>query len=171
MLQHVERIRHDLFDAFLSRIPAKPACTEKINMKRSESSKFADGNYFLCLLRSRRMRKDLPLAQVHGRLILGCPGYLLLQVLQGRVSMSCPRSPHQTLGLVQTLLTSLSNTHLFKPLSIFRHCHNCWLLLSRHSQCLRNSSKHDLLMSSNLHIPTCQRITQAYLRLHSILDV
>ena len=54
--------------------------------------------------------------------------------------------------------TSLSNTHLFSPLSSFRHCHNCWLLLSRHSQCFRNSSKHDLLMSSSLHMITHQQL-------------
>jgi len=46
--------------------------------------------------------------------------------------------------------TKLSNTHLFRGLSHFLHCHSCWLLLSRHSQCLRNSVKQCLLTSSSL---------------------
>lgn len=46
--------------------------------------------------------------------------------------------------------TKLSNTHLLRGLSNFLHCHSCWLLLSRHSQCLRNSAKQCLFTSSSL---------------------
>ena len=44
----------------------------------------------------------------------------------------------------------MSNTHLLRGLSNFLHCHSCWLLLSRHSQCLRNSAKQCLFTSSRL---------------------
>jgi hypothetical protein len=46
--------------------------------------------------------------------------------------------------------TKLSNTHLFSGLSHFRHCHICWLLFSRHSQCFRNSCRQCLLTSASL---------------------
>lgn len=47
-------------------------------------------------------------------------------------------------------LTKFSKTHLFNFHSAGRHCQSCWLLSSRHVQCLRNSSRHDLLMSAIL---------------------
>ena len=47
--------------------------------------------------------------------------------------------------------TKLSNTHLFSGLSHFRHCHICWLLFSRHSQCFRNSCRQCLLTSASLY--------------------
>lgn len=49
------------------------------------------------------------------------------------------------------MLTSLSSTHLLSSCSGRRQCHSCWLLLSRHFQCFRNSSRQFLLMSSKLH--------------------
>lgn len=39
---------------------------------------------------------------------------------------------------------------MLRGLSNFLHCHSCWLLLSRHSQCLRNSAKQCLFTSSSL---------------------
>lgn len=42
----------------------------------------------------------------------------------------------------------LSNMHLFSGRSTLRQFHSCWLLFSRHSQCLRNSVKQCLFMSS-----------------------
>ena len=50
-----------------------------------------------------------------------------------------------------SILTSLSSTHLLSSCSGLRQCHSCWLLLSRHFQCFRNSSRQFLLMSSKLH--------------------
>ncbi len=49
-----------------------------------------------------------------------------------------------------SILTSLSSTHLLSSCSGRRQCHSCWLLLSRHFQCFRNSSRQFLLMSSKL---------------------
>ena len=46
--------------------------------------------------------------------------------------------------------TSFSNTQALSVLSGRRQCQSCWLLFSRHSQCFRNSVKHDLLISLNL---------------------
>ena len=39
---------------------------------------------------------------------------------------------------------------MLRGLSNFLHCQSCWLLLSRHSQCLRNSAKQCLFTSSSL---------------------
>lgn len=47
-------------------------------------------------------------------------------------------------------LTRLSNMHLFSGRSTLRQFHSCWLLFSRHSQCLRNSVKQCLFISSIL---------------------
>ena len=58
------------------------------------------------------------------------------------------------IGLVPKSLTRLSNMHLFSGRSTLRQFHSCWLLFSRHSQCLRNSVKQCLFMSSILHAPT-----------------
>lgn len=47
-------------------------------------------------------------------------------------------------------LTSLSNTHALSNCSGLLQCQSCWLLLSKHCQCFRNSSRQFLLMSSSL---------------------
>ena len=50
--------------------------------------------------------------------------------------------------------TSFSKTQALNFLSGRRQCHSCWLLSSRHSQCFRNSTKHDLLISLILNATT-----------------
>lgn len=87
---------------------------------------------------------------MHGCLTLRCTGYLLLQFLDLPVSQLRNSTGNHTTP------TRLSNTHLFKGSSTFRHCQSCWLLLSRHSQCFRNSVKQCLLTSSSLRCSTDQ---------------
>jgi hypothetical protein len=62
------------------------------------------------------------------------------------------------IGLAAKSLTRLSNMHLFSGRSTLRQFHSCWLLFSRHSQCLRNSVKQCLFISSIL-----QTLTVSYL--------
>lgn len=61
------------------------------------------------------------------------------------------------------MLTSLSNTQPFNARSCLLHCHSCWLLFSRHCQCVRNCSRQFLFTSSSL--PTDISIQLAHLRL------
>ena len=70
----------------------------------------------------------------------------------------CSSCSCRCMGLFE--LTRLSNTHLFNFHSAGLHCQSCWLLLSKHCQCLRNCSKQCLLTSSMLNSPisTCFRI-------------
>ena len=67
--------------------------------------------------------------------------------------------------IVGSIRTSLSSTHLLSSCSGRRQCHSCWLLLSKHLQCFRNSSRQFLLMSSKLH-----RNTRISLVSHFILN-
>jgi hypothetical protein len=46
--------------------------------------------------------------------------------------------------------TNLLKTQSLSFHSAGRHCHNCWLLLSKQVQCLRNSSRQLLFISSIL---------------------
>ena len=48
------------------------------------------------------------------------------------------------------ILTSLSKTQALSACSNRRQCQSCWLLLSRHFQCMRKYLEQLLLMSSSL---------------------
>ena len=73
-----------------------------------------------------------------------CPRDCLLQFLC-RCQPRYPQKVFQRGGP-----TNFSNTQALSVFSGRRQCQSCWLLLSRHSQCFRNSVKHDLLISLNL---------------------
>ena len=98
------------------------------------------------------MGVELRLPQMHRCRLLRLLGYDLLQFLLQ--SQHAPpvflavwsRKEAQRKGW----RTRFSKTHLLSFHSTGRHCHIWWLLLSRHCQWLRNSSRQDLLMSSIL---------------------
>ena len=90
---------------------------------------------------------------------LGRSWYCLLQFLNVKINL-CYSPKEKTSDL-----TRLSNTHLFKDLSGLRHWYSWWLLLSRHSQCFRNSSKQCFLISSILQITSVN--FPAHLKLNS----
>lgn len=98
---------------------------------------------------------NLPFSQVHRRLVLGCAWYRLHHFLHmTAVSWRPPIIKDTNCCDIsrekKAALTSLSNTHVFSFRSARLHCHSCWLFCSRQFQCLRNSSRHALLMSSSL---------------------
>ena len=88
-----------------------------------------------------------------------CVGVLVSRPPANRGSSfldSVAQTMHEPLSLWNakfggSILTSLSSTHLLSSCSGRRQCHSCWLLLSRHFQCFRNSSRQFLLMSSKLY--------------------
>lgn len=108
-------------------------------------------------LGNRVIRVDLPLPEVYRRRLCRLVRHHLLQFLPPYSSVSPGTAPskkgRRTSHRVGTgrHRTKFSYTHLLSFHSAGRHCHSCWLLLSRHCQCARNCPRQDLLMSSILY--------------------